>query len=164
VTHHQHGEQKHPTLAWLKQLVEHPTQVLGVSDPRHWSELACHVRFAALESANVGALVAQEDGVSRAPFAQAGAHVRHFHRKAVEAETLFELPVAPRRPDGERTRWTECGKGGGNAAIVIEASVVGGREGRRAVVHVQEHNVKAPGVRSQRESHIPGLEADAPIS
>jgi len=38
VTYHQHGEQKHPTLSWLKQLVEHPTQVLGISDPRHWSE------------------------------------------------------------------------------------------------------------------------------
>jgi cholesterol oxidase len=37
-TYHQHGEQKHPTLSWLKQLIEHPTQVLGVSDPRHWSE------------------------------------------------------------------------------------------------------------------------------
>ena len=37
-TYHQHGEQKHPTLSWLKQLVEHPTQVLGISDPRHWSE------------------------------------------------------------------------------------------------------------------------------
>jgi cholesterol oxidase len=38
VTYHQHGEQKHPTLSWLKQLAEHPTQVLGLSDPRHWSE------------------------------------------------------------------------------------------------------------------------------
>jgi len=38
VTYHQHGEQKHPTLSWLKQLVEHPTQVLGINDPRHWSE------------------------------------------------------------------------------------------------------------------------------
>jgi cholesterol oxidase len=39
-TYHQHGEQKHPTLSWLKELVEHPTQVLGVGDPRHWSERA----------------------------------------------------------------------------------------------------------------------------
>jgi cholesterol oxidase len=31
-------EQTQPTLSWLKQLVEHPTQVLGFSDPRHWSE------------------------------------------------------------------------------------------------------------------------------
>jgi cholesterol oxidase len=38
MTHHQHGEQKHPTLSWLKQLVEQPTQVLGFNDPRHWSE------------------------------------------------------------------------------------------------------------------------------
>ena len=38
VTHHQHGEQSHPTLSWLKQLVAQPTQVLGLSDPRHWSE------------------------------------------------------------------------------------------------------------------------------
>ena len=38
VTYHQHGEQKHPTASWLKQLVEHPTQVLGFDDPRHWSE------------------------------------------------------------------------------------------------------------------------------
>jgi cholesterol oxidase len=37
-TYHQHGEQKHPLAAWLKQLVEHPNQVLGVNDPRHWSE------------------------------------------------------------------------------------------------------------------------------
>jgi cholesterol oxidase len=38
MTYHQHGEQKHPTLSWLKQLVEHPKQVLGFDDPRHWSE------------------------------------------------------------------------------------------------------------------------------
>src|SRR5262249_9167710 len=38
LTYHQSGEQKHPTLSWLKQLAQHPTQVLGVSDPRHWSE------------------------------------------------------------------------------------------------------------------------------
>jgi cholesterol oxidase len=37
-THHQHGEQKDPIAGWLKELVEHPTQVLGVNDPRHWSE------------------------------------------------------------------------------------------------------------------------------
>ena len=29
MTYHQHGEQNHPTLSWLKQLVEHPSQVLG---------------------------------------------------------------------------------------------------------------------------------------
>jgi len=38
VTHHQHGEQKHATAAWLKELVGRPGQVLGLSDPRHWSE------------------------------------------------------------------------------------------------------------------------------
>jgi cholesterol oxidase len=39
-TYHQHGEQKHPTLSWLKELVEHPAKTLGVADPRHWSERA----------------------------------------------------------------------------------------------------------------------------
>ena len=39
-TYHQHGAQKHPTAAWLKELVEHPTEVLGFADPRHWSERA----------------------------------------------------------------------------------------------------------------------------
>src|SRR5262249_19387222 len=39
-TYHQHGEQAHPTLSWIKQLVEHPIQTLGVSDPRHWAERA----------------------------------------------------------------------------------------------------------------------------
>ena len=38
VTYHQHGEQKHATASWLKELVGHPGQVLGLSDPRHWSE------------------------------------------------------------------------------------------------------------------------------
>ena len=38
VTEHQHGEQKHATASWLKELVGHPGQVLGFSDPRHWSE------------------------------------------------------------------------------------------------------------------------------
>jgi cholesterol oxidase len=37
-TYHQHGRQKHPTLAWLQELIEHPTEVLGFDDPRHWSE------------------------------------------------------------------------------------------------------------------------------
>jgi cholesterol oxidase len=38
VTQHQHGEQHHPTAAWLKQLVQHPGQVLAFDDARHWSE------------------------------------------------------------------------------------------------------------------------------
>jgi cholesterol oxidase len=38
VTYHQHGEQTHPTLAWLKELIEHPTEVLSFDDARHWSE------------------------------------------------------------------------------------------------------------------------------
>ena len=38
VTYHQHGEQKHATASWLKELVGHPNKVLGLSDPRHWSE------------------------------------------------------------------------------------------------------------------------------
>jgi cholesterol oxidase len=38
LTYHQHGEQQHPTREWLKELVEHPSQVLGFGDPRHWSE------------------------------------------------------------------------------------------------------------------------------
>jgi len=37
-TYHQHGEQKHPFASWLKELIEHPADVLGVSDVRHWSE------------------------------------------------------------------------------------------------------------------------------
>ena len=37
-TYHLHGEQKHPTLSWLKELVEHPTEVLGFADLRQWSE------------------------------------------------------------------------------------------------------------------------------
>jgi cholesterol oxidase len=37
-TYHQHGEQKHATLGWLKELVEHPGKVLGSLDARHWSE------------------------------------------------------------------------------------------------------------------------------
>jgi cholesterol oxidase len=40
VTYHQHGEQKHATASWLKQLVEHPVQMLGFDDARHWSERA----------------------------------------------------------------------------------------------------------------------------
>jgi cholesterol oxidase len=38
VTYHQHGEQTHPTLSWLKELIEHPTEVLSFDDARHWSE------------------------------------------------------------------------------------------------------------------------------
>jgi cholesterol oxidase len=38
VTQRQHGEQEHPTASWLKQLVQHPGQVLGFDDARHWSE------------------------------------------------------------------------------------------------------------------------------
>jgi cholesterol oxidase len=39
-TYHQRGEQKHPAVSWLKELFEHPTQVLGIADPRSWSERA----------------------------------------------------------------------------------------------------------------------------
>ena len=38
VTYHEHGEQKHPTAAWVKELIEHPTEVLSFDDPRNWAE------------------------------------------------------------------------------------------------------------------------------
>jgi cholesterol oxidase len=38
VTYHQHGEQKHATASWLRQLARHPGKVLGFDDARHWSE------------------------------------------------------------------------------------------------------------------------------
>src|SRR5262249_11680856 len=38
VTHHEHGEQKHATAAWIKELLQHPGHVLGYDDARHWSE------------------------------------------------------------------------------------------------------------------------------
>jgi cholesterol oxidase len=37
-TFHQHGEQRHPTKAWLKELLRHPGEVLKFDDARHWSE------------------------------------------------------------------------------------------------------------------------------
>ena len=111
----------------------------------------------------LGSLVREEDGVARPPFPQTSAHVLHLHEKSVVAKTLFELPVAPCRPDRQRSAGTERGKGGSNAAVVIQTCVVGGRERRRAVVHVQEHDVIAAGVPTQREPHIPSLEPDASI-
>src|SRR6185312_10744168 len=38
VTYHQHGEQKHATASWLSRLAQHPAEVLGFDDARHWSE------------------------------------------------------------------------------------------------------------------------------
>ena len=37
-TYHQHGAQSHPFASWLKELVEHPAEVLAISDPRHWAQ------------------------------------------------------------------------------------------------------------------------------
>jgi cholesterol oxidase len=37
-TYHQHGAQRHPFASWLKELVEHPAEVLSISDPRHWAQ------------------------------------------------------------------------------------------------------------------------------
>jgi cholesterol oxidase len=37
-TYHVHGEQQHPTVAWLKELIKHPTEAVGLADLRHWSE------------------------------------------------------------------------------------------------------------------------------
>ena len=37
-TYHQHGDQQHPVRSYLKQLIEDPTKVLKIKDPRHWSE------------------------------------------------------------------------------------------------------------------------------
>jgi cholesterol oxidase len=38
VTYHEHGPQKHPTAAWVKELIEHPKEVLSFDDPRNWAE------------------------------------------------------------------------------------------------------------------------------
>jgi len=37
-TYHQHGEQQHPTAAWIKKLAENPAKVLSLNDPRGWAE------------------------------------------------------------------------------------------------------------------------------
>jgi cholesterol oxidase len=37
-TYHQHGAQSHPFASWLKELVEHPAEVLAIGDPRHWAQ------------------------------------------------------------------------------------------------------------------------------
>lgn len=37
-SYHQQGNQEHPTINWIKELVTHPSKVLGGHDPRHWSE------------------------------------------------------------------------------------------------------------------------------
>jgi len=37
-TYHQHGAQKHSLESWLKELITHPVDVLGPTDPRHLSE------------------------------------------------------------------------------------------------------------------------------
>src|SRR5436190_4254926 len=78
----------------------------------------------------VSGLVRDEDGVTRPASLEAGAHPRDVHEKSVVAETLFELPVVPRGPDSQRSAGTECGKGSGDTAIVVEPCVVGGRERR----------------------------------
>lgn len=38
VTYHQHGEQPHPTAAWVRELIEHPTEMLSFDDARDWAE------------------------------------------------------------------------------------------------------------------------------
>lgn len=38
LTYHQDGAQKHPVEGWLKELLTHPSKVLGRFDARHWSE------------------------------------------------------------------------------------------------------------------------------
>jgi cholesterol oxidase len=37
-TYHQHGQQKHPTESWFKELFSHPAEIFRPADPRHWSE------------------------------------------------------------------------------------------------------------------------------
>ena len=37
-TYHQHGEQKHATASWIKELLGHPGDVLAFDDARHWAE------------------------------------------------------------------------------------------------------------------------------
>jgi cholesterol oxidase len=62
-TYHQHGEQKHPTLSWLNELVQHPTQTLGVADPRHWSERAAIMLC--MQTTNTSVELYWHDGILR---------------------------------------------------------------------------------------------------
>src|SRR3954471_11363474 len=68
--------------------------------------------------ADRGTLVRDEDRMARPAFLQASTHLRDFHEKSVEAETLLELAVLPRRPHGQRSAGTQCRSRRGNAAIV----------------------------------------------
>jgi cholesterol oxidase len=62
-TYHQHGEQKHPTLSWLNELVQHPTQTLGVANPRHWSERAAIMLC--MQTTNTSVELYWHDGILR---------------------------------------------------------------------------------------------------
>jgi cholesterol oxidase len=37
-SYHQRGQPRHPLTSWLEELVEHPSEVLGFDDLRHWAE------------------------------------------------------------------------------------------------------------------------------
>ena len=97
VTYHQHGEQKHPTASWLKEIVEHPSEVifrrpapLGRADSRH-------------------ALLADDRHVDRAVLADG--LLRSGHRHAALRAHPGDRGV--RRPGGEQM-------GGHEGALPIE--------------------------------------------
>ena len=80
-TYHQHGEQKRPTLSWLKELVEHPAQALGVSDPRRWSERAAIMLC--MQTTNTSIELCWHDGMLRS---------RHGSmRRAHDTKSYFDL-------------------------------------------------------------------------
>jgi cholesterol oxidase len=98
-TYHQHGEQKHPTGRWLKELFEHPTEVLGFADSRHWSERS----FVALcsQTTDTSIELYWHDGLLRS---KASGTPPSVHVKAIED---FVDRVAANLDSGEAALLTE---------------------------------------------------------
>ncbi len=79
------------------------------------------------------------------PFFQVATHALHLDVESALAQALLEFSIFLCRPDSQHTLHLKSRAGGGYSPGVIEAGVVRGGKCGRAVVHVQQHDVKLAG-------------------
>ena len=94
-------------------------------------------------------------------FLQAAADALHLDGEAGVTQALLELAILPRRPDRQHAAFSERRPRRCNPAVIVQAGVVGCREGGGTVVDVEEHRVEAPPARAQGGSDVADFDPDA---
>jgi cholesterol oxidase len=100
MTYHQQGAQEHPTENWMREFVHHPAKVLGMDDPRHWSERM--VVLLCMQTSDTAIELYWKDGILRSRHSSGTPPASHI--PVVED---FASRLAKKMHGGQAALWSE---------------------------------------------------------